>query len=131
MSQMPRSVKSVCAMLLVIGVGCLVPALWFVTDAVTLETGAMGELIVGLLFLKVFLFGALAVSSIVIAAKFGRGGNRVRIGAVVVGSVITALCATGVLVHDGSWSFGAGAGFLVIALATSQDARDWFDRWPR
>ncbi|OQD57729.1 hypothetical protein BM536_001175 [Streptomyces phaeoluteigriseus] len=131
MSQMPRSVKSVCALLLVIGAGSLLPALWFVAEAGTLGTGAMGELIVGLLLLKVLPFGMLAVGSVVIAAQFGHGGDRVRIGAVVVGSVVAGLCAIGALVHDGSWSFGIGAGFLVIVLLTSQDARDWFGRWPR
>lgn len=131
MSQMPGGVRAVRAMLLAIGAGSLVSALWFVTAAATLETGTMGELIVGLLLLKATPFGLLAAIAIVTATKFSHGGQRARIGAVVVGTTIAASCTIGVLVHDGVWGFGVAAGFLVIVLSTSQDTRDWFGRWPR
>ncbi|MEV6654081.1 hypothetical protein [Streptomyces sp. NPDC051219] len=128
MRQMPSAVKSVRAMLLVIGAGNVVAALWFMVAAATLETGAMGHLVVGLLFLTAIPFGTLAVISIVLAAQFTNGGNRVRIGAVVVGSLIAAGSAVSVPAHDGMWGVGVAAGVLVAVLSIRGEARDWFDR---
>ncbi|MFE5108052.1 hypothetical protein [Streptomyces sp. NPDC056663] len=134
MVQMPGTVKSARALLLVVGAGNIVAALWLMTAAVTLQTGAMGQLIIGLLLLAALPFGSLAAAAIVIAAKFTTGGHRVRIGAVVVGTLVIAgsliitSTAISVKLHDGAWGIGVTAGALVVVLSTRQDTRDWFDR---
>ncbi|WP_392842179.1 hypothetical protein [Streptomyces sp. LN500] len=69
MVQMPGTVKSARALLLVVGAGNIVAALWLMTAAATLQTGAMGQLIIGLLLLAALPFGSLAAAAIVIAAK--------------------------------------------------------------
>lgn len=112
MVQMPGTVKSARALLLVVGAGNIVAALWLMTAAVTLQTGAMGQLIIGLLLLAALPFGSLAAAAIVIAAKFTTGGHRVRIGAVVVGTLVIAgsliitSTAISAKLHDGAWGIG-------------------------
>ncbi|WP_326816566.1 hypothetical protein OIE61_05285 [Streptomyces sp. NBC_01762] len=134
MSQMPGTVKSARALLFVVGAGNTVAALWLVMAAATLRTGAMGQLVIGLLLLVALPFGTLAAAAIVIAAKFTTGGHRVRKGAVVVGSLlivvslITAGTAISAKLYDGTWGIAVVAGALVIVLSTGQDTRDWFDR---
>ncbi|MGY4917082.1 hypothetical protein ACWD9K_17970 [Streptomyces sp. 900116325] len=82
MVQMPGTVKSARALLLVVGAGNIVASLWLMMAAATLRTGAMGQLVIGLLLLAALPFGTVAAAAIVIAAKFTTGGHRVRIGAV-------------------------------------------------
>ncbi|MFF0290638.1 hypothetical protein [Streptomyces sp. NPDC005262] len=134
MSRMSGTVKSARALLLVVGAGNIVAALWLVWAAATLQTGAMGQVVIGLLLLAALPFGALAAAAIVSAAKFTTGGHRVRIGAVgigsliLVGSLITAGTAISAKLHNGAWGVDVVAGALVIVLSTKRDARDWFDR---
>ncbi|MEV7680344.1 hypothetical protein AB0O64_17595 [Streptomyces sp. NPDC088341] len=134
MSQMPGAVRSVRALLLTVGAGNILAALWLVVAAATLETGAMGGLIVGVLLLAALPFGMLAAAAIVVAAKCPNGGKGVRIGAVVVGSLIIvgSSIITGTAINaklpNGAWGFGVAAGALVIVLSTRQNTRDWFDR---
>ncbi|WP_411087366.1 hypothetical protein [Streptomyces sp. 061-3] len=134
MSQMPGTVKSTRALLLVVGAGNIVAALWLVMAAATLQTGAMGQLIVGLLLLVALPFGTLAAAAIVIAAKFTTGGHRIRKGAVVVGSLLIVVAliidstAISAKLFNGTWVVAVVAGALVIVLSTRQDTRDWFDR---
>ncbi|MGY5033712.1 hypothetical protein ACWC9U_23100 [Streptomyces sp. 900116325] len=102
--------------------------------AATLQTGATGQLVIGLLLLAVLPFGTLAAAAVVIPVKFTTGGHRVRIGAVavgavtVVGSSIIAGTAISVKPHNGAWGTAVAVGALVIVLSTRQDTRDWFDR---
>ncbi|MEU2433680.1 hypothetical protein ABZ611_30020 [Streptomyces sp. NPDC007861] len=126
MSQMPGTVRSVRAMLLAVGAGSVVAALGFVVAAATFETGALGTVVVGFFLLAAVLLGAFAAASIVIASKFADGGNGVRIGAVVVGSLLTVGSATGLMAHSGAWGFGVVVGLLVTILSTREDTRDWF-----
>ncbi|MFB6704941.1 hypothetical protein ACFCW6_09535 [Streptomyces sp. NPDC056333] len=134
MVQMPGTVKSARALLLVVGAGNIVASLWLMTAAATLQTGAMGQLVIGLLLLAALPFGTLAAAAIVTAAKFTTGGHRVRIGAVavgsltVVGSPIIAGTAISAKLHNGVWGIAVAVGALVIVLSTGQDSRDWFDR---
>lgn len=134
MVQMPGTVKSARALLLVVGAGNIVASLWLMTAAATLQTGAMGQLVIGLLLLAALPFGTFAAAAIVIAAKFTTGGHRVRRGAVVVGSLIIAgssiIAGTAISaqLHNGVWGSGVAVGALVIVLSTRQDTRDWFDR---
>ncbi|MET7788653.1 hypothetical protein ABZS93_18880 [Streptomyces sp900116325] len=137
MVQMPGTVKSARALLLVVGAGNIVASLWLMMAAATLRTGAMGQLVIGLLLLAALPFGTLAAAAIVIAAKFTTGGHRVRIGAVavgsltVVGSSIIAGTAISAKLHNGAWGMAVAVGALVIVLSTRQDTRDWFDRLRR
>ncbi|MFI5632575.1 hypothetical protein ACIA8E_24990 [Streptomyces sp. NPDC051664] len=134
MVQMPGTVKSARAVLIVVGAGNIVAALWLMMVAATLQTGAMGQLVIGLLFLAALPFGTLAAAAFVIAAKFTTGGHQVRIGAVVVGSLvivgslIIAGTAISAKLHNGVWGIVVAVGALVIVLSTRQDTRDWFDR---
>ncbi|MET7524996.1 hypothetical protein [Streptomyces sp900116325] len=138
MVQMPGTVKSARALLLVVGAGNIVASLWLMMAAATLRTGAMGQLVIGLLLLAALPFGTVAAAAIVIAAKFTTtGGHRVRIGAVAVGSLTVvgsstiAGTAISAKLHNGAWGMAVAVGALVIVLSTRQDTRDWFDRLRR
>ncbi|MFF3327425.1 hypothetical protein [Streptomyces sp. NPDC002889] len=115
-------------MLFVVGAMSIVAGLWFAVVAAILETGALGQLMVGLLLLAAGLFATLAVASMVIAARFANGGNGVRVGAVVIGSLIVTGSAVTVMTHHGAWGVGGAVGILVIVLSTREDTRDWFAR---
>ncbi|MFB6982611.1 hypothetical protein [Streptomyces scopuliridis] len=128
MNQMPGAVKAARALLLAVGAGNILAVLWIVVAAATLETGAMGELIVGMLLLAALSFGMLAAAAILVAAKCANGGKGVRIGAVVVGSLIITSTAINAKLPNSAWGFGVTAGALVIVLSTRQNTRDWFDR---
>ncbi|MGW6745579.1 hypothetical protein ACWGDX_33400 [Streptomyces sp. NPDC055025] len=134
MSQMPGTVRSVRVLLLTVGAGNILAALWLVVAAATLETGAMGGLIAGMLLVAALPFGMLAAAAIVVAAKCPDGGKGVRVGAVVVGSLIIvgSSVVTGTAIDaklpDGAWGFGVAVGVLVIVLSTRRNTRDWFDR---
>ncbi|MGW1882750.1 hypothetical protein [Streptomyces sp. NPDC001970] len=128
MSRMPGTARCARAMLFVVGASSVVPVVWLTVVAATFETGALGELILGMLLLAALPFALLAAASFVIAAKFADGGNKVRVGAVVIGWVI--LVGSAVAVPAGYEMCGAGvaAGALLIALSTREGTRDWFDR---
>ncbi|MDI9885086.1 hypothetical protein QMZ92_11940 [Streptomyces sp. HNM0645] len=128
MSQMPGTVRSVRAVLHAVGAGSVLASLGFVVAAATLETGALGALFVGLLLLAALLLGVFAVT--VIARKFAGGGNRVRIGAVAIGSLLTLGGAIGLVAHSGAWgawAAGVAAGLFVTVLSTGDASREWFD----
>jgi hypothetical protein len=114
-------------MVVVVGASSVVPVVWLTVVAVTFRTGALGELVVGMLVLAALPFALLAVASFVIAAKFAGGGDKARVGAVVVGWVTVVGGAVAALAHHGMWGVGVPAGALLTALATSEGTRYWFD----
>ncbi|WP_351228151.1 hypothetical protein [Streptomyces sp. NPDC002133] len=128
MSRMPGTARCARAVLFAVGASGVVPVLWLTVVAATFETGALGELILGLLLLAALPFALLAVASFVVAAKFAGGGDKVRVGAVVIGWVV--LVGSAVAVPAGYELGGAGVavGALLIALSTREGTRDWFDR---
>ncbi|MFD5030745.1 hypothetical protein ACFWM0_10040 [Streptomyces sp. NPDC058405] len=128
MSPMPGTVRSVRAMLFVVGALNIGAAGWFTVAAATFETGALGLPVVVLLLLAALLLGTLAVAAVVIAVKFTNGGNGARAGAVAVGYLIAVGCAVGVMTHRGVWGVGVAAGALMIVLSAGPDSRAWFDR---
>ncbi|MCZ7461950.1 hypothetical protein [Streptomyces sp. WMMC940] len=127
MSQMPGTVRSVRAVLLAVGVGSVLAALGFVVAAATLETGALGALVVGLLLLAALLLGVFAAAAIAIAWKFTNGGDAVRTGAVAIGALVTSGSASGLVAHSGAWGIGVAAGLFVTVLSTGDASREWFD----
>ncbi|MEU6706150.1 hypothetical protein [Streptomyces wuyuanensis] len=128
MNQMPGTVRSVRAVLLGVGTVSVIAALGFVVAAATLETGALGVIIVGLFLIAALLLGMFASAAIVIASKSTGGGQGVRIGAVAIGSLLTLGSVIGLLVHSGAWGVGVAAGLYVTVLSTGDTSRDWFDR---
>lgn len=133
MTQMPGPARCARAMLVVAGASSIVLVVWLTVVAATFETGALGELVLGVLLLAAVLCAVLAVASFAIAAKFPDGGNKVRIGAVVVGWVIVVGSAVALLAGHREWAAGVAVGALVTAFSTRESTRDWFDRprtWP-
>ncbi|MGW1404403.1 hypothetical protein ACWCRF_38685, partial [Streptomyces sp. NPDC002405] len=113
MPYMPTAVRAVRVILfLVVPVSGTV-ALRFAVAGATVRSGAFGELIMGLLFLKALPFAALAVLSLVVALKTAKGGNGVRVGAVVAGWLMIGTAVVGALTHHRAWSAGAVTGFRV------------------
>ncbi|MEU2262097.1 hypothetical protein ABZ557_17900 [Streptomyces sp. NPDC019645] len=127
MSRMPGTVRSVRAVLLAIGAGSVVAAVGFVVAAATLQTGALGAILVGLFLLAALLLGMFASAAIVVASKFTDGGKGVRIGAVAIGSALALGSACGLATHSGAWGVGVATGLCVTVLSTRDSARDWFD----
>lgn len=128
MTQMPGTARCARATLIVVGTSSVVPVVWLTVVAARFGTGALGELILGMLLLASIAFALLAVASFVIAAKFADGGNKVRVGAVVVGWVIVVGSAVALLADHGVWSAGIAVGALLTALSTREVTREWFDR---
>ncbi|KQX65047.1 hypothetical protein ASD48_18305 [Streptomyces sp. Root1310] len=98
--------------------------------AAVFESGALGGMIVGLLLLAATACAALAVTSLVVSARFADGGGAVRRGAVGVGWVIAVSGSVATLAHHVAWSAGAVLGSLLVALAGGAATREWFDRAP-
>ncbi len=128
MTQMPGTVRCARAVLVVVGASSVIPIVWLTVYATTFETGALGQLILGMAILAVIPFTLLAGASFAIAARFTDGGNKVRIGAVVVGRVVVGSSAVAFLAHHGVWAAGVAVGALLAALSTGEGTRDWFDR---
>ncbi|MDX3855605.1 hypothetical protein [Streptomyces sp. AK02-01A] len=128
MTRMPGTARSVRAMLFAVGALNGVAAVWFTVAGVTFESGALGLVGAALFFFAAILSGTLAVVSIVIASRFAHGGDGARTGAVVIGSLIVAGGAVGMMTDRGAWGAGTVAGVLMIALCAGRDTRDWFDR---
>ncbi|MEU3187978.1 hypothetical protein ABZ707_27815 [Streptomyces sp. NPDC006923] len=128
MTRMPGTVRSVRAMLCAVGALNAVGAGWFAVAGVTFESGALGLVGVVALLLAAILAGALATISLVIASKFAKGGDGVRTGGVVIGSLTAAVGAVGMTADSGAWGAGIVAGGVMVALCTGRDSRDWFDR---
>jgi hypothetical protein len=112
MTQMPGTARCSRAMLVVVGASSAVPVVWLTVIAATFETGALGELVLGMLLLAAIALALLAGASFTIAAKFADGGNKVRVGAVVVGWVIIVGSAVALLADHGVWAAGVAVGAL-------------------
>ncbi|MET9902889.1 hypothetical protein [Streptomyces sp. NPDC006446] len=128
MTQMPGTARCARAVLVVVGASSVACVAWLTVVAATFETGALGELILGMLLIAVILSALLAVASFVIAAQFADGGSKVRVGTVAVGWVVVVGSAVAVLGHHGVWGAGAAVGALLTALSTTEGTREWFGR---
>ncbi|QPP06919.1 hypothetical protein G4Z16_11575 [Streptomyces bathyalis] len=68
----------------------------------------------------------LAATAILLASRFNRGGNGVRIGAIAFGAVIAILGLLTVIVVVGIVPLGIG--LLIIIFMVKQEGSDWFKR---
>ncbi|MET7608463.1 hypothetical protein [Streptomyces avermitilis] len=128
MTQMPGTARCARAVLVVVGTLSAVTVAWLTAAAATLETGALGELVLGILLLTAIASAALAVTSFTLAAKFTHGSNKTRTGAAAVGWVTILASTIALLTDHRMGATGAAAGTLLIVLSTRQDIRNWFDR---
>lgn len=78
----------------------------------------------GLMSLVGVVYLALAVTGIVLAAKFGKGGGGLRTGAIVWGAVVTLM---GIIGFPIGLLFSI-AGILVIVFVAKNDGKAWFNR---
>ncbi|MEV5488614.1 hypothetical protein AB0L47_11495 [Streptomyces bobili] len=128
MTQMPGAARCARALLVAAGTASVVALVPLAKVAATFEPGALGELILAMLLLAAVPLVALAVASFVLAAKFADGGDRVRLGAVVVGWMLVAGSAAAVPAHHGWWGAGVAVGALLTAFAGAERTREWFAR---
>jgi hypothetical protein len=131
--QMPGTVKTARVLLFVVGGLNVLAALLLAVAGAALQSGEVSTadtegLSGGLLFFMAVISAALAVAAIVIAAKFGKGGNGVRVGAIVVGSLIIASGAVNVATGNAPSIVGLAIGVLVVVFSAKQDAKMWFNR---
>ncbi|MFM9705828.1 hypothetical protein [Streptomyces galilaeus] len=128
MTQMPGAARCARAMLVAAGTASVVALVALAMVAATFEPGALGELILAMLLLAAVPLVVLAVASFVLAARFADGGDRVRLGAVVVGWMLVAGSAIAVPAHHGWWGAGVVVGALLTAFSTAERTREWFAR---
>ncbi|MFD9006882.1 hypothetical protein ACFV0T_39110 [Streptomyces sp. NPDC059582] len=127
MPQLPGTARCARALLVVVGMAGVVALSWLIVAAVTLRTGALGELILGMMAVAATICAALAAVSFVLAGKFAAGSNTVRVGTVVVGWVILVGGAVAALAGQGMWGgAGVAVGALLAFLSTTEPTRDWF-----
>ncbi|MGW1723429.1 hypothetical protein ACWCQK_10940 [Streptomyces sp. NPDC002306] len=127
MTQLPGTARSARALLVVVGAAGAVGLTGLIVAAVTFRTGALGELVLGMMALAAIPCAALAVTSFVLARKFADGGDSVRVGAVAVGWVVIVAGAVALLAGREMWG-GAGItlGAVLTVLSTTERTRDWF-----
>ncbi|WP_314220664.1 hypothetical protein [Streptomyces zaehneri] len=130
MTRMPVTARYARTLLVVLGLSGIAGSVRLAAAAAVFESGALGAPAVGLLLLAATACAALAVTSLVVSARFAEGGGAVRRGAVVVGWVIVVSGSVAALAHHAAWSAGAALGALLVALAGGAATRQWFDRAP-
>ncbi|TDC74495.1 hypothetical protein [Streptomyces hainanensis] len=131
MNRLPGTARWARATLLVVGAAGVVAGGWLTVVAATFETGALGELILGMLLLAALGVALFAVLAFAIAARFADGGDGVRLGAVAMGwALVVGSGGAGLAVH-GAWGVGVAVGGLLALLATREDTRDWFAARPK
>ncbi|MBD0690509.1 hypothetical protein [Streptomyces sp. CBMA123] len=97
---------------------------------------AIGDAAAGVLIVVAVLFGLFAALSITLGAKFGKGGNNVRITTIVYGSLGGLV---GLLILLGAVTAGTAMGFVMAGLWLAisiiwitamcvQDGVNWFNR---
>ncbi|MEU1289043.1 hypothetical protein [Kitasatospora sp. NPDC005856] len=97
---------------------------------------ALGDAAAGVLIVVAVLFGLFAALSITLGAKFGKGGNAVRVTTIVYGSLGALV---GLLILLGAISGGTAVGLVMALLWLSisiiwitamcvQDGVNWFNR---
>ncbi|MFH9351611.1 hypothetical protein [Kitasatospora sp. NPDC017646] len=97
---------------------------------------ALGDAAAGILIVVAILFGLFAALSITLGAKFGKGGNNVRITTIVYGSLGALV---GLLILAGAVTAGTAIGYVMAGLWLAisiiwitamciQDGVNWFNR---
>ncbi|WP_405966491.1 hypothetical protein OG613_04175 [Streptomyces sp. NBC_00015] len=128
MTRMPVTARYARALLVALGLSGIAGSVRLAAAAAVFESGALGGLVVGMLLLAATGCATLAVTSLVISARFADGGGAVRRGAVVVGWLIALGGLAAALTQHFAWSAGAAAGALLVALSSGTATREWFGR---
>lgn len=128
MTRMPGTARYARALLVALGLAGLACAVRLTAAAAVFESGALGGPVLGMLLLAATGCAALAVTSLVISARFADGGGAVRRGAVVVGWVIALGGLVAGLAHHFAWGGGAALGAVLVVLSSGESAKEWFDR---
>ncbi|MFI5473563.1 hypothetical protein ACIA6D_25385 [Streptomyces cacaoi] len=128
MTRMPVTARYARALLVALGLSGIACSVRLTAAAAVFESGALGGLVVGMLLLAATGCAVLAVTSLVISARFADGGGAVGRGAVVVGWVIILGSSVAALAHHFAWGAGVALGALLVALSSGAAAREWFGR---
>ncbi|WP_406010870.1 hypothetical protein OG440_35630 [Streptomyces sp. NBC_00637] len=128
MTRMPVTARYARTLLIGLGVSGIACSVRLAVAAAVFESGALGGLVVGMLWLAAAGCAVLAVAALVISARFADGGGAVRRGAVAVGWVILLGGLAATLAHHPAWSAGAALGAALVALSSGTATREWFGR---
>ncbi|MEC4015978.1 hypothetical protein [Streptomyces sp. H27-D2] len=71
---------------------------------------------------------AIGILEIIVAAKFGKGGNGVRVTAIVIGAILTVGYVVNLFMGNIVALLGLAASILIIVYCAKADAKAWFNR---